>query len=337
METILVTGGAGYIGSHTCAELLAQGYQVVVVDNLCNGSKVALERVQEISKETLTFYEVDVGDRQALSKVFSSHKIDAVIHFAGLKAVGESSETPLRYYHENVGGTISLLEVMADHGIKSIVFSSSATVYGLPDELPIRETAPVLPASPYGQAKLMVECILKDVHQADPSWKISILRYFNPVGAHPSGRIGENPKGVPNNLTPYITQVAVGKLDCLKVFGGDFDTIDGTGMRDYIHVIDLAKGHVKALTALPYAKVPDIYNMGTGQPASVKQVLEAFEQACKQKIPFEIVGRREGDIDKYWADPEKARIGLEWSAEKTLGDMAADAWRWQHQNPDGYE
>lgn len=337
MKTILVTGGAGYIGSHTCVELLAHGYDVVVVDNLSNSHYEALKRVQEIAGRPLTFGQVDVRDRTGLAQVFAQHPVDAVIHFAGLKAVGESVEKPLSYYDNNVSGTLVLCDVMAECGVSALVFSSSATVYGDPASVPIKEDFPTSATNPYGRSKLMVEEILRDLHRADPKWRIALLRYFNPVGAHESGRIGEDPNGIPNNLMPYISQVAVGKLQRLSVYGNDYATSDGTGVRDYIHVMDLAAGHVKALQRL--SQIPGeslTVNLGTGRGYSVLEMVRAFEQASGRPVPFQIVGRRPGDIGTCYADPSLAEAMLSWKAARGLDEMCRDAWRWQSGNPDGY-
>ncbi len=333
---ILVTGGAGYIGSHTCVELLQAGHQVIVVDNLSNSKEEALHRVQALTGRPLTFYRVDLRDRQALEAVFAAAHVDAVIHFAGLKAVGESVALPLMYYHNNITGTVTLCQVMAEHGVKTLVFSSSATVYGDPPFVPITEDAPLAPTNPYGRTKYFIEEILRDLHRADPEWRISLLRYFNPVGAHPSGQIGEDPAGIPNNLMPYVAQVAVGKLPELQVFGNDYPTPDGTGIRDYIHVVDLAIGHLAALDKL--AEKPGVitHNLGTGRGYSVLEVVRTFEQASGRKIPFKIVGRRPGDVAVSYADPTRARNELGWAAQRDLFDMCADTWRWQSNNPRGY-
>ena len=336
--TILVTGGAGFIGSHTCVELLTAGYEVVVVDNLYNASEKALERVEQITGKSLKFYKVDLLDAPALTKVFDEEKIDAVIHFAGLKAVGESVAKPLEYYHNNITGTLILCDVMRKHGVKNIIFSSSATVYGDPAFIPITEECPKGKiTNPYGQTKGMLEQILTDLHVADPEWNVILLRYFNPIGAHKSGLIGENPKGIPNNLLPYVAQVAVGKLKCLGVFGNDYDTPDGTGVRDYIHVVDLAIGHVKAIDKLKDKEGVSIYNLGTGVGYSVLQVVAAFEKACGKKIPYEIKPRRAGDIATCYSDASKAKRELGWVAERGLDEMCEDAWRWQSMNPNGFE
>lgn len=339
MATILVTGGAGYIGSHTCVELLNAGYDVVVVDNLCNSCKESLKRVEEITGKSVTFYEVDLSDKPALDQVFDNEKIDGVIHFAGLKAVGESVYKPLEYYHNNITGTLILCDSMRNHGVKSIVFSSSATVYGDPAFIPITEECPKgAITNPYGQTKGMLEQILTDLHTADPEWKVMLLRYFNPIGAHKTGRIGENPRGIPNNLLPYITQVAVGKLVCLGVFGNDYDTPDGTCVRDYIHVVDLADGHVKALNKMAGENGGVwIYNLGTGTGYSVLDVIHAFEEANNLKINYVFKDRRAGDIPSCYADPAKAEKELGWKAQYGIREMCEDSWRWQKNNPNGYE
>ena len=334
---ILVTGGAGYIGSHRCLELLNQGHEVVVVDNLCNSCEEALNRVKELTGKDLAFYEADILDKEALNRVFDQEKIDAVIHFAGLKAVGESVAKPLEYYHNNITGTLVLCDVMRSHGVKKIIFSSSATVYGDPAFIPITEDCPKGKiTNPYGQTKSMLEQVLTDLHVADPEWNVILLRYFNPVGAHESGRIGEDPTGIPNNLTPYITQVAVGKLKEVNVFGNDYDTPDGTGVRDYIHVMDLAIGHVKALQK--FADKPDvyIYNLGTGRGYSVREMIQAFSKAVGHDIPYVIKPRRAGDIATCYADATKAKNELGWTAERGIDEMCQDAWRWQSNNPNGY-
>lgn len=334
---ILVTGGAGYIGSHTCVELLNEGYEVVVVDNLCNSSEEALHRVEKITGKKVTFYKADLLDKEALEKIFEKESIDSVIHFAGLKAVGESVRKPLEYYHNNITGTLILCDVMRQHGVKNMVFSSSATVYGDPAFVPITEECPKGKiTNPYGQTKGMLEQILTDLHVADPEWNIILLRYFNPIGAHKSGMIGEDPKGIPNNLVPYIAQVAVGKLACLGVFGNDYDTPDGTGVRDYIHVVDLAIGHVKAIKKLEDKEGVLIYNLGTGHGYSVLDVVKAYEKACGKPVPYEIKERRPGDIASCYADPTKAKKELGWVAERGIEEMCEDSWRWQSQNPDGY-
>jgi UDP-glucose 4-epimerase len=333
---VLVTGGAGYIGSHTCLELLQAGIHVVVLDNLCNSREESLRRVGEITGQGVGFFEVDLRDRETLGEIFSQGRFDAVIHFAGLKAVGESVTQPLEYYDNNVRGTLTLCQVMAEAGVRNLVFSSSATVYGDPVTVPIREDFPVGATNPYGRSKLFIEEILRDLHVSDPRWNIALLRYFNPVGAHESGRIGEDPNGIPNNLMPYIAQVAVGRLQRLRVFGNDYPTPDGTGVRDYIHVVDLARGHLAALHKLQEAPGVVTYNLGTGRGYSVLEVIAAFERASGRSIPYDIVERRPGDIACCYADPSLARDELGWSAEYDLERMVADAWRWQSQNPDGY-
>ena len=328
-QTILVTGGAGYIGSHTCVELLNAGYEVVVVDNLCNSKVDTLDRVKEITGRAFTFVEVDLRDLEALDKVFSDYSLDAVIHFAGLKAVGESVEFPLSYYDNNVSGSISLLQAMDSHGVRSIVFSSSATVYGDPASLPITEDFPVSPTNPYGRTKLIIEEILQDLHSSDQRWKCAILRYFNPVGAHKSGKIGEDPNGIPNNLMPYISQVAAGKLEKLSIFGDDYPTKDGTGVRDYIHVVDLAIAHIKSLEKLSENSKVLIYNLGTGRGYSVLEMVKAFEQASGKDIAYKIAARRAGDIATCYADSSLAYKELGWSAERELHEMCKDTWRWK--------
>lgn len=334
---ILVTGGAGYIGSHTVVELLEAGCDVVVVDNLSNSKPEVIKRIRAITGKDFRFYPVDILDKPALSAVFMDNRIEAVIHFAGLKAVGESVEVPLRYYHNNVAGTLVLCQVMEEYGVKRIVFSSSATVYGTPEKVPIKEDAPLAPVNPYGRTKLMIEQILQDLHESDPQWSVALLRYFNPIGAHASGSIGEDPSGIPNNLMPYITQVAVGKLPMLRVFGSDYPTHDGTGVRDYIHVVDLALGHLCALEKLRQSPGVHIYNLGTGKGYSVLDVISAFEQASGKKIPYEIGPRRAGDVAECYADPTKAKQELGWEAKRDLLTMCVDSWRWQKNNPEGYE
>jgi UDP-glucose 4-epimerase len=334
--TILVTGGAGYIGSHCCVELLDAGHDVVVLDNLCNSSRDSLTRVEEITGKTLHFEEVDLLDAEATSRVVGAHDFSAVIHFAGLKAVGESVHIPLRYYHNNLTGTLHLLESMQKHGLKRLVFSSSATVYGDPASLPIREDFPTTATNPYGRTKLMIEQILADLAVSDPAWKFIVLRYFNPVGAHASGRIGEDPRGTPNNLMPYIMQVAVGRRKRLGVFGNDYPTRDGTGVRDYIHVVDLALGHLAALRKLDEAKGCVPYNLGTGTGYSVLEMVEAAREASGKEIAYEIHARRPGDIAECYADPKLAAEKLGWRAERGLDAMVADAWRWQLSNPEGF-
>jgi len=334
--SILVTGGAGYIGSHTCVELLDAGYEVVVVDNLCNSSKESLERVKQITGRKVTFYEADLLDKDAISEIFKKESIDSVIHFAGLKAVGESVRKPLEYYYNNVTGTLILCQVMRNFGVKNIVFSSSATVYGNPATVPITEDFPLSVTNPYGRTKLMLEDILRDLYIADKEWNIILLRYFNPIGAHKSGLIGEDPQGIPNNLIPYITQVAVGKLEALGVFGNDYDTPDGSGVRDYIHVVDLAKGHVKAIERLKDAAGVSTYNLGTGIGYSVLDMVKAFSKVCSKEIPYIIKTRRPGDIATCYADASLAKKELGWSAKQSLEEMCEDAWRWQKNNPNGY-
>lgn len=334
---ILVTGGAGYIGSHTVVEMLKEGIQVVVVDNLCNSSREALEREEKITGKTVKFYEADIINEEALNRIFENEDIEACVHFAGLKAVGESVAKPLEYYMNNISGSLVLFDVMRKHGVKNIVFSSSATVYGNPAFVPITEECPKGEiTNPYGQTKGMLEQILTDIQKADPEWNVILLRYFNPIGAHESGTIGENPNGIPNNLMPYITQVAVGKLERLGVFGDDYDTHDGTGVRDYIHVVDLAEGHVKALEKIKENPGLKIYNLGTGKGYSVLDIVKNFEEASGIKIPYEIKPRRAGDIATCYADPSKAKAELGWEAKRDLATMCADAWRWQKNNPDGY-
>jgi UDP-glucose 4-epimerase len=334
---VLVTGGAGYIGSHTCVELLNNGYEVVVMDNLYNSNEKALERVEQITGKKVTFYNVDMLDREAMNEIFEKETIDSVIHFAGYKAVGESVRKPLEYYHNNITGTLNLCDVMRKHGVKNIIFSSSATVYGDPAFVPITEDCPKGQiTNPYGQTKGMLEQILTDLHVSDPEWNVVLLRYFNPIGAHKAGIIGEDPKGIPNNLVPYIAQVAVGKLEKLGVFGDDYDTPDGTGVRDYIHVVDLAKGHVKAMKKFEDQPEVRIYNLGTGNGYSVLQVLHAFEKACGKTLPYEIKPRRAGDIATCYADPAKAKAELGWEAEYGIEEMCEDSWRWQSMNPNGY-
>ena len=336
--SILVTGGTGYIGSHTVVELLNAGYDTVVIDNLCNSSKESLKRVEELTGKTVKFYEADIRDRAALDRIFAENSIDSVIHFAGLKAVGESVAKPVEYYDNNICGTLTLIEAMRDAGVKNIVFSSSATVYGDPAFVPITEECPKgNPTNPYGQTKSMLEQILSDVYRADNSWNVILLRYFNPIGAHKSGRIGENPNGIPNNLMPYITQVAVGKLDHLNVFGNDYKTHDGTGVRDYIHVVDLADGHVCAIRKLAENPGLAIYNLGTGKGYSVLDIVNAFEKASGVKIPYTIGPRRSGDIDECFADASKAKKELGWEAKYGIEDMCRDSRNWQSNNPNGYE
>jgi UDP-glucose 4-epimerase len=337
MSKILVTGGAGYIGSHTCVELLGAGHDVVVLDNLWNARRESLARVAELAGRSFPFVEGDVRDRAALDALFRDHRVDAVIHFAGLKAVGESVEKPLLYWGNNVSGSVTLLEAMSAAGVRTMVFSSSATVYGDPASVPIREDFPVgTPTNPYGRSKLVVEQVLNDVATADPSWSIALLRYFNPVGAHESGRIGEDPRGIPNNLMPYVSQVAVGRREALSVFGDDYPTPDGTGVRDYIHVVDLALGHVKALEKLAEGPGTRVWNLGTGRGCSVLEVVRAFEKASGRSVPYRVVPRRPGDIARCFADPSKAEAELGWKAVRGLDAMCADSWRWQERNPEGF-
>lgn len=360
-QTILVTGGAGFIGSHTCVELLEKGYNVVVVDDLSNSSEIAIDRIGEITGKAnkLTFCQVNILDREGIEQVFAAHDIDAIIHFAGFKAVGESTEKPLEYYWNNVAGSLVLFEVARDHGVKNVIFSSSATVYGDPEMIPITEACPLHEATnPYGETKSMLERILTDLYRADDEWNVVLLRYFNPIGAHASGLIGEDPKGIPNNLLPYVAQVATGKLECIQVFGDDYPTPDGTGVRDYIHVVDLARGHVKALDymggkvgtgeAIGLGSISGtpaedgsrrgvaIFNLGTGTGSSVLEVIKAFENACGKTLPYKIVERRPGDIAENYAACDKAATELAWVAEYDLARMCEDAWNWQSHNPNGY-
>jgi UDP-glucose 4-epimerase len=335
-QTILVTGGAGYIGSHCCLELLEAGHRVVVLDNLSNSSREALVRVEELSGKSLVFEQVDLRDAAETSRVVCSHAFDAVIHFAGLKAVGESAEIPLQYYDNNVSGTLNLLAAMRKHGVRHLVFSSSCTVYGNPASLPIRENFPLSGASPYGRSKLMVEQILRDVARSEPGWHLMLLRYFNPIGAHPSGRIGEDPSGTPDNLAPYVMQVAVGRREHVRVFGNDYKTRDGTGVRDFIHVVDLVLGHIAALDALERTEGCVAYNLGTGTGYSVLEVIEAARRATGREIPAKIVARRPGDIPECYADPAMALETLGWRATRGLDEMMVDAWRWQKANPNGF-
>jgi UDP-glucose 4-epimerase len=334
---VLVTGGAGYVGSHTSLVLLEAGHDVVVVDNLSNSSRTAVERVEQLTGKSVEFHQVDILDREGLDRVFAESPVEAVLHFAGLKAVGESVEQPLRYFHNNVGGTVVLCEAMRSAGVHSLVFSSSCTVYGDPHTVPITEEFPLSAANPYGRSKLMIEEILRDLRIAHPEWRIAILRYFNPVGAHESGRIGESPSGIPNNLLPYIGQVAAGKLPELQVYGGDYPTPDGTGVRDYVHVMDLAMGHVGALDRLADGPGVLTYNLGTGQGHTVLEMVKAFERTSGRPVPYRIVNRRPGDIATAWADPSRAARELRWTAGRNLDEMCRDAWRWQEANPDGYE
>ncbi len=334
---ILVTGGAGYIGSHTCVLLLEAGYNVIVLDNLDNSCEISLDRVKQITGKDLKFYKTDLLDYEATEKVFEENDIDAVIHFAGLKAVGESVQIPLRYYHNNITGTLNLCDIMSKHNVKNLVFSSSATVYGDPHTVPIKEDFPLHATNPYGRTKLMIEEILRDLYVSDNEWNIAILRYFNPVGAHESGMIGEDPSGIPNNLMPYIAQVAVGKLECLSVFGNDYNTPDGTGVRDYIHVVDLAQGHIKAVEKIMTKSGVVTYNLGTGNGYSVLEMVKAFEKACGNKINYKIVERRPGDIAECYADPAKSKDELGFVATHNLDDMCKDAWNWQYKNPKGFK
>ncbi len=335
--SILVTGGAGFIGSHTCVELINSGYDVIVADNLYNSKALVIDRIERITGKRPAFYEIDICDRDALNALFEKEKIDAVIHFAGYKAVGESTRKPIEYYYNNLVSTLILTDVMRNHGCKKIVFSSSATVYGDPAFVPITEECPKgITTNPYGETKSMQERILSDIWKADNEWTVMLLRYFNPIGAHESGLIGEDPKGIPNNLLPYVAQVASGKLEVVHVFGNDYDTPDGTGVRDYIHVVDLAKGHVKAIEGMKKLDGVNIFNLGTGTGYSVLDIIKAFSEACGKELPYVIDPRRPGDIATCYSDPAKAYEVLGWKAEKTLADMCRDAWRWQSQNPDGY-
>ncbi len=336
LKTILVTGAAGYIGSHACVELLSAGYSVVALDNLCNSSPESLRRVEKITGRAIPFCQADVRDRLALNALLKTHPIDAVIHFAGLKSVGESVAQPLAYIENNVGGTVTLLQALDEAGVKRFLFSSSATVYGDPESVPITESARLSVTNPYGRSKLMAEQVLEDLAKSDPSWAIGALRYFNPVGAHSSGLIGEDPRGIPNNLMPFISQVAVGRRERLSVFGNDYPTPDGTGVRDYIHVVDLARGHLAALAELFRSRRGFTLNLGTGQGYSVLQMVHAFEQASGRKVPYRITARRPGDIAVCYADPSNAWHALDWRAKKSLADMCADHWRWQSMNPQGF-
>ena len=334
---ILVTGGAGYIGSHTCVELLNAGYEVVILDNLYNASEKAVDRIKEITGKDLTFYKADILDKEAMDKIFADEKPDCVIHFAGLKAVGESVVKPLEYYQNNITGTLNLCEVMRKNGCKNIIFSSSATVYGNPAFIPITEECPKgTPTNPYGWTKWMIEQILTDLHTADPEWNVILLRYFNPIGAHKSGLIGEDPKGIPNNLLPYVAQVAIGKLQSVGVFGNDYDTPDGTGVRDYIHVVDLAVGHVKAINKIKENPGVKVYNLGTGNGYSVLDVIKAFSKACGHDVPYVIKERRPGDIATCYSDASLAKKELGWEAQYGIDEMCADSWKWQSMNPNGY-
>lgn len=334
---ILVTGGAGYIGSHTCVELLNAGYDVAIVDNLDNSNSKAVDRIEQITGREVTFYEKDIRDKEAMHEIFALEKPKCVIHFAGLKAVGESVQKPLEYYENNINGTLVMLDAMRKNGCKNIIFSSSATVYGDPAFIPITEECPKgSPTNPYGWTKSMLEQILTDLHTSDPEWNVILLRYFNPIGAHKSGLIGEDPKGIPNNLLPYVAQVAIGKLKCLGVFGNDYDTPDGTGVRDYIHVVDLAVGHVKAIDKIKEDPGVKIYNLGTGKGYSVLDIVKAYSKACGHDIPYEIKPRRAGDIATCYADASLAKKELGWEAEYGIDEMCADSWRWQSMNPNGY-
>ncbi|MDR4987004.1 UDP-glucose 4-epimerase GalE [Bacillus cereus] len=335
--TILITGGAGYIGSHTCIELLNNNYKIIVVDNLSNSSIESLNRVKEITGKQFEFYKENVLNREKMNDIFLRNNIEAVIHFAGFKAVGESVTIPITYYYNNIMSTVILCDVMQKHNVKKFIFSSSATVYGVPKTSPITEDFPLSATNPYGQTKLMIEQIMRDIAKADSEWSIALLRYFNPFGAHQSGRIGEDPNGIPNNLMPYVTQVAVGKLKELNIFGNDYPTIDGTGVRDYIHVVDLAKGHVKALEKVLVTKGIDAYNLGTGKGYSVLEMVKAFEKVSGQKIPYKIIERRPGDVAICFADVSKAKRELGWESKHGLEDMCVDSWRWQVNNKNGYQ
>ncbi|WP_334044628.1 UDP-glucose 4-epimerase GalE [Burkholderia ambifaria] len=334
--TILVTGGAGYIGSHTAVELLDNGYDVVIVDNLVNSKAESVRRIEKITGRTPAFHQVDVCDEAALAKVFDAHPITGAIHFAALKAVGESVAKPLEYYRNNIGGLLTVLKVMRERNVRQFVFSSSATVYGVPERSPIDESFPLSATNPYGQSKLMAEQVLRDLEVSDPSWRIATLRYFNPVGAHASGLIGEDPAGIPNNLMPYVAQVAVGKLEKLRVFGSDYPTPDGTGVRDYIHVVDLAKGHIAALDALATRDASFVVNLGTGQGYSVLEVVRAFEKASGRAVPYELVARRPGDVAECYANPQAAADLIGWRATLGIDEMCADHWKWQEANPRGF-
>lgn len=335
--SILVTGGAGFIGSHTCVELLNAGYEIVVIDNFYNSNPESLNRIKKITGKDFKFYEADIRDREALDKIFSENEIEAVIHFAGLKAVGESCRKPLEYYENNIGGTVTLCEAMRDAGCKKIVFSSSATVYGGENQSPLTENMKIGgTTNPYGTTKYMIELILQDIYASDNDWSITVLRYFNPIGAHESGMIGENPNGIPNNLMPYVTQVAIGKLPELSVFGDDYDTHDGTGVRDYIHVVDLALGHIKAVEKVLSGSGINVYNLGTGTGYSVLDIVKAFEKASGRKVNYKIAPRRDGDLATCYSDPSKAFTELGWKAERNLDKMCEDSWRWQKNNPNGF-
>ncbi|MGE7636520.1 UDP-glucose 4-epimerase GalE [Peribacillus frigoritolerans] len=334
---VLVTGGAGYIGTHTCVELLNAGYEIVIVDNFSNSKPEALKRIKEITGKDFKFYSIDLLNREELEKVFLENEIESVIHFAGLKAVGESVQVPLVYYQNNITGTLILCELMQKYGVKKLVFSSSATVYGDVKSTPILENFPLSATNPYGRSKLIIEEIIRDIGISDSEWSVAQLRYFNPIGAHPSGLIGEDPNGIPNNLMPYISQVAAGKLKELKIFGNDYPTSDGTGVRDYIHVVDLAKGHIKALEKVMSETGVDAYNLGTGRGYTVLEMVKAFEKASGKEIPYSFVERRQGDISTCFADPTKAKMKLDWAAVMGVREMCVDAWRWQSNNRDGYE
>ncbi|MBO7402791.1 MAG: UDP-glucose 4-epimerase GalE [Lachnospiraceae bacterium] len=333
---ILVTGGAGYIASHTNVELLNAGYDVVVLDNLCNSSEESIHRVEKLTGKKIAFYELDMLDKDGMDSLFEKEKPDAVIHFAGLKAVGESCKIPLTYFNNNIIGTLNLLTVMEKHGCKKLVFSSSATVYGFQEVMPITENASLSATNPYGRTKLMIEDMLRDIYAADKTWDIALLRYFNPIGAHPSGEIGEDPKGIPNNLVPYIAKVAIGELDKVHVFGNDYKTHDGTGVRDYIHVVDLAIGHIKAIEKLNENPGLVTYNLGTGTGYSVFDLIHAFEKACGKTLPYVVDPRRPGDTDMVYSDPSKAKAELGWEAKRGVAEMCEDTWRWQSKNPNGY-
>ena len=335
--SILITGGAGYIGSHTCIELVKSGHDIIVVDNLRNSKKESLKRVEKIIGKPVKFYEADVRDREALRKIFKENNIEAAIHFAGLKAVGESAQIPMEYYENNLDSTFVLCDVMAEFGVKKLVFSSSATVYGMSKTMPLVETMPLGAINPYGRTKYFIEEILRDLYASDNEWSIALLRYFNPIGAHESGLIGEDPRGIPNNLMPYISQVAVGRLKKLRVFGNDYNTVDGTGVRDYIHVVDLADGHVKAVNWALANNGCEAINLGTGNGCSVLQLMDAFQEASGINIPFEIVDRRPGDPDEVYANADKAKSLLGWEAKRSIAEMCRDTWNWQKNNPNGYE
>lgn len=333
---ILVTGGAGYIGSHTCVELLNRGYEIVVLDNLDNSCEKSLDVIKKLTGKDFKFYKIDLLDYEGTNRVFEENKFDSVIHFAGLKAVGESTAIPIRYYHNNITGTLNLLDIMQKHDVYNIVFSSSATVYGMPKTVPITEDFPLSTTNPYGSTKLMIENILQDVYKSNNKWSATLLRYFNPIGANKSGEMGEDPKGIPNNLLPYISQVAVGKLEYLHVFGNDYDTKDGTGVRDYIHVVDLALGHIKAIEKKTNQPGVHIYNLGTGNGYSVLEMVDAFEKASGKKVPYKIEARRPGDIAQCYANPQKAKDELDWQATRGIDEMCEDSWRWQSTHPNGF-